>query len=271
MEESMAKERPEHDPAARLMDRDKVQSIYRAAAILGALRQAGRPLTVTDVSQALGLHRTTTHRMMMSLVDVGFIHHDPERGLYRLGLGLVELGTAVLQQIDLVSVARPYVLDLSNRTNETTFLAVLHDRSAVYVEKAESPRSVRTSVTVGQRHPLHATSVGKAILAFLPPDQRDRILMGYTLTQYTEKTITLLPDLLTELDRTRERGFALQLEERDPDVNGLAAPVFTADGLVGALCISGPSNRMTPDVLAEFAGWITSAAAVISRKCGYLP
>lgn len=261
----------ERELLERPVDRDKVQSIYRAAAILGALRQAGRPLSVTEVSQALKLHRTTIHRMMMSLVDVGYVHHDPERGLYRLGLGLVELGTAVLQQIDLVSVARPYVLELSNRTNETTFLAILHDRSAVYVEKAESPRSVRTSVTVGQRHPLHATSVGKAILAFLPPEQRDRILTGYTLTQYTDQTITLLPDLLTELEVTRKRGYALQLEERDPDVNGVAAPVFTADGLVGALCISGPSNRVTLSVLDEFAEWVTSTAAVISRTCGYLP
>jgi DNA-binding IclR family transcriptional regulator len=168
-------------------------------------------------------------------------------------------------------VARPALVALMRRTGETVFLAALaSDRtSIVYVDKLESDHVIRYAGGVGDRRPLHATSSGKAILAFLSEDEREEIFKSLSLDRHTARTVTTLAALRASLGEVRRKGVCVTIEEVVPGASGIAAPVFDHHGRVAWACaIGGPTNRVRPRIRA-LAAQVKAAARALSAQLGH--
>lgn len=253
------------------MKQDGVQSLRRAIEILLLLGSEGKTeWGVTDIGRELGLPKSTVHRLLSTLEAYGLVEQNPETALYRLGLRLFELGSVVLKNMNLRRIALPIIQELSARCGETVHLGVLSDWEVLSIEEAESPLTLKATVYIGKRAPLHCTAVGKALLAFLKENELEAIIAAKGLKKYTENTITD-PALLKEhLSQIRARGFAVDNEEHELGVRCVGAPVFDHEGkVVASISASGPSFRITEDRVNELALEVIAAAQRISGALGY--
>ncbi len=233
---------------------------------------AARPdgLTLRDVSAQLEAPKSSLLPLLRALTARGYLAQG-RGGEYRLGAGALDLGAAAPGQRELVEVARPAAVDLMRRTEETVFVSVLSsDRtSVVYVDRVESDHIIRYAGGVGDRRPLHATSSGKAILAFLPAEERDEVLRSLSLSRHTERTVTSLSALRGSLDEIRRAGVCVTIDELVAGASGIAAPVFDRHGRVaGACAIGGPTERVRPR-LKMLATEVKATAHALSARLGY--
>jgi IclR family acetate operon transcriptional repressor len=215
----------------------RVASTQRSLAVLDVL--AAEPsLGTNEIARRTGMAASTVSRQLGTLVEAGLVDRVEATGHYRLGLRLVELGTAVLARLDVRTVARPHLEELVAAVGETATLSVPGEPDAVTVDVVRSLQFVQGASELGRPSIAHATAAGKVMLAFtgrLPPPP---------LASYTERTVTRLADLRTELDRIRKRGWADAYEEREPGLNAIAAPVWASDGsLAGIVALQGPIPR----------------------------
>jgi len=236
-----------------------VQSVERAAALLRAVAAATGPAaTATALAETVGLNRTTTWRLLSTLEQQRLVRLDRDTGRYSLGFGLIDLAGQA-GDASLARVARAVLQRIASQTGETAALAVLRDGALVYV--AEAVVGSIVSVTfLGQTVPLHATSTGKALLAFSGPDEVRQLLgqqRGGRLQRFTAATITSRAELTDELEVTRERGFSVCRGEFEESAWGVSAPVLDVSGrAVGVVSIWGPPERITAtrfDGLGELA------------------
>ncbi len=248
----------------------RVQVLDRAFTILNALAEDGPELGLTELSGRLRLHKSTVHRLLMILEQNRYVEKNPSSAQYRLGWKLFELGMQAVARRDLFQLAPPVVEWLMAETGETAHLGILREGEVVSVVNAESQQTVRTPSTVGRRAPVHCTSLGKAILAFLPRPQVAEFVRTYGLRSYTRNTITRLSLLESELRRTRELGYAVDDEEREDGLRCIGAPVRDHTGrVVAAISIAGPAFRVGQDRLPALAAAVMSAAARLSASLGY--
>jgi DNA-binding IclR family transcriptional regulator len=245
------------------------QVVDRVVDILETFTRLGPELGVTDISRALDLKKATAHRLLSSLRRRGIVAQDPVTRRYRLGMKLWELGSMATSSVDWADRVKPYLQQLTDRTGETTHLAVLSDGQVLYVDKVESARSLRMPSQVGRRLPVHCTGVGKALIAYLPEEVLRALLGRRELARFTPNTITELPKLEEELARVRERGYTIDDEEIEEGLVCIAAPVrdHTAH-VVAAVSIAGPSSRLRPDRIAEQAREVLEAANGMSAALG---
>ena len=251
-----------------------VESGHRAANrvvdILEVLAKSPDGLALRDVSARLLAPKSSLLPLLRALTARGFLAQG-RAGAYRLGPAALDLGAAEPAPRELTDVARPAVVDLMRRTGETVFLGTLTgDRtSVVYVDKVESDHVIRYAGGVGDRRPLHATSSGKVILAFLPAEERDAILKSLTLPRHTDRTVTSLPALRASLEEIRRTGVCVTVDEILPGASGIAAPVFARGGRVaGACAIGGPTERVRPRLKA-LAAEVKATAGALSVRLGY--
>ena len=218
----------------------------RVVDILELVAKTPDGLALRDVSAQLEAPKSSLLPLLRALTARGYLAQG-RAGEYRLGAGLLDLGATAPAPRELIDVARPAVVDLMRRTGETVFLGTLTgDRtSVVYVDKVDSDHVIRYSGGVGDRRPLHATSSGKAILAFLPTEEREEILRSLSLARHTDRTVTSLPALRASLEDIRRTGVCVTVDEIVPGASGIAAPVFERAGRVaGACAIGGPTDRV---------------------------
>lgn len=247
-----------------------VQSVERALSLMDALGEERGEVGIAELSKRVGLHVSTAHRLLTTLVAKGYCRQSPETGRYALGGKLFRLGEASLGQMDLSRTARPFLARLCEETGETANLVVLDGRDALYLGKAESPQNLRIFSRIGHRAPLHCTAVGKILLAYRPPEARAALLGRGPLKALTRHTNTSRKGLLAELTRVRDQGYALDLEECEEGAACLAVPVLGAGGQIeAALSVSGPSVRMTPQRLAELAPLLCRAGQALSLQLGF--
>lgn len=252
-----------------MKDENLVQAVDRALAILETLKAAGEALGVTELGARVGLHKSTVYRLLATLARHGYVQQDPATERYSLGLKLVELGTAVLDHLELRELARPYLKRLMEASQEVAHLVVLQDGDVVYIDKVECPGPVKMYSQLGRRAPAHATAVGKALLAFLPPAQVEAIL-ARGLPRLTPHTITDPERLRTELHLVRERGYAVDNEENELGIRCVAGPIFNHTGqVVAAFSISGLAMRLTVPRLEGLAGLVCRTSQEISARLGY--
>jgi DNA-binding IclR family transcriptional regulator len=250
--------------------RNRVQSLDRALEILRLLSSEPE-MRVTDLARRLEVHKSTVFRLLSTLEEHGLVEQNPRTERYRLGYGLVRLAGAVVAELDLARASRPVLEELAVRTGETVNLAVLQADQVVNIDQIAAPNLVVNVNWVGKHTPLHATSNGKVLLAFLPEDERGRLL-GRSLARLTPRTITDPRILDKQLRRVLEDGYAFTLEELEVGLNAVAAPVRTANGRVqAAVSVAGPAYRVTPQRLAELGQLASEAGAAISRRMGYIP
>ncbi len=242
----------------------------RVVDILELVAASRDGLALRDVSARLEAPKSSLLPLLRALTARGYLAQG-RAGDYRLGPGALDLGAAAPAQRELVEVARPAVADLMRRTGETVFLGTLSSdgTSVVYVDKIESDHIIRYAGGVGDRRPLHATSSGKAILAFLAPEEREAILESLSLARHTERTVTSLPALRASLAEIRKAGVCVTIDELVPGASGIAAPIFDRYGRVaGACAIGGPTDRVRPR-LRTLSTEVRTTARAISARLGH--
>ncbi len=251
-------------------ERYSINSVIRASNILKCLSGGKTHFKISELARHLGLDRSTTYRILLSLERTGFVEKDEKAGTYSLGLAAFEIGNAYLRQTDLIRVSKPIMADLAQKVQETVHLAVLSDTEIVYVDKVDSPRSLGVMSKIGQRAPVNCTALGKTLLAFQPEDEQSRILHKIRLTPLTPRTITSKQKLIEELGGIRKQGYALDRREIEEDVECIGAPIRNHIGdVIAAISISGPRRKIhTPDE-KQFVSLVTETAALISSKMGY--
>ncbi|HEY8497689.1 MAG TPA: IclR family transcriptional regulator [Limnochordales bacterium] len=249
----------------------RVQAVRNALQLLALLGQSGpRGMTLAELARALALPKSTVLRIAMTLVDERAVQREEETGLFKLGIRVFEIGSLVLDALEIPRHARPLLERLSQETQETVHLCVLDDGEVVYVDKIESPQRLRLYSRVGKRAPAHCTGVGKVLLAYLPADERRRILERRPLRAYTANTITDYLRFEREMDEVRRTGIAFDREEHEEGVCCAAAPIFDHTGQVrAAVSVTAPAFRTPPERLEELASAVRRTAMAISETMGY--
>jgi IclR family transcriptional regulator, acetate operon repressor len=250
--------RPGHRTANRVVD------------ILELLAASRDGLALREISAQLEAPKSSLLPLLRALTARGLLEQG-HSGAYRLGSRALGLGSGAAAQRDLVDLARPALLALMRRTDETVFLGVLagDSLSVVYVDKVDSEQIIRYAAGVGDRRPLHATSTGRAILAFLPVEQREEILRALPLERHTDRTVTSVAALRASLEETQRTGICVSVDEMVRGASGVAAPIFDRHGaVVGACTIAGPTDRLRSR-LRQLAAEARDAADAISSLLGH--
>ena len=249
---------------------ETVQSVVRALTLLDALGDSRGEVGVADLSKQVGFHVSTTHRLLATLIAQGYARQSPETGRYALGAKAFHLAESYLGQLDLRRAVRPTLERLSHETGETANLVILEGGEALYLDKVESPQSLRIFSRIGRRAPLHCTAAGKVLLASHSRQKVDALLGQRPLEALTRSTITSRSQLRGELEKIYEQGFALDIEECEAGASCIAAPVRNAQGeTVAALGISGPSVRMDTQRIQELVPRVVREARYAADQLGF--
>lgn len=251
-------------------DRYNINSIVRACAILRTLAKNSESLRVGEIAKRMDLDRTTAYRIVVTLENLGFLEKDPATKEYKLGVAAFEVGSAYLRTTDLYSIARPAMIELAQEVQEAVHWAILSGSQAVCIDKIDSPRGLGTTSKIGRAAPLHSSSVGKVLLAFQGDEKREGLLATMKLTAFTERTITSVDVLRSEVEATRRRGYCVTYGEGEIDMACVAAPIFDhASNAVAGLSIGGPTHRMSkPETVASLIRNLLGATRQISQKLG---
>ncbi|MGH3321034.1 MAG: IclR family transcriptional regulator [Streptosporangiaceae bacterium] len=246
-----------------------VQSVDRAVTILELLARHGE-LGVTDLSTELGVHKSTAFRLVGALEVRGLVEQAGPRGKYRLGFGIIRLAGARAASDDLVRQSHPVCEELAAEVGETVNVAIAGPGAGINLTQVRGSAAVVTQNWVGRRTPLHATSSGKVLLAYMSQPTLSKVLRGRR-ERFTPGTITNTRVLRTELRRLRERGYAEAVEEFEVGLNAVAAPIWDlSNQVVASVSVSGPSYRLTEDDIARTGKLVARAGMEISRRLGYL-
>jgi len=247
-----------------------LSTVQNAARVLKAfLGQAGQ-LGPSELSRRLGLGKSTVHRLLTTLAAEGLIEQDPRTGGYRLGIVMFELGQAVRVHMDLHAAVGPVLGELRAQTGESSQVGVLDGHEVVYVDRMESAHSLRLFTETGRRVPVHCTSSGKVLLAYLPEARRQVVLRAAPFTALTPHTITDRSQFAAELERVRRRGWAEAVNEREIGVASIAAPMRDVSGeVIAAISIGVPLARCSVMALRRLAPVIMEAAEAASRRLGW--
>jgi DNA-binding IclR family transcriptional regulator len=259
------------DMTTNQRDRYLINSILRASNILRCFLGEKAHYRISELARQLGLDRSTTYRLLVSLEKCGLVEKDEKTGAYSLGLAAFEIGNTYLRQMDFVLISKPVMVDLASKLQETVHLAVLSGTEIVYVDKVDSPRTLGVMSKIGQRGSLHSTALGKVLLAFLPETESSRMVKQIKLTPFTPNTISSRAKLLDELRKVRNQGYAFDFKESEEGVECVAAPIRNHLGnVVAALSISGPEKKINTPKEGQFIGEVVKAAAFISSKLGHV-
>jgi IclR family KDG regulon transcriptional repressor len=252
-------------------DRYLINSILRASNVLKCFQGSKTHFKISELARELGLDRSTTYRLLLSLQKCGFVEKDRKTGEYSLGVATFEIGNMYLRRMDFIQISKPIMTELAAKVQETVHLAVLSDMEIVYVEKVDSPRALGVMSKIGQRAPVHCTALGKALLAHQPRDEISRILNAIRLKPYTASTITSKKKLLEELSKIKEQGYSLDRREYEEDVECIGSPIRDYLGnTIAAMSISGPQRKIGTPQEAHFEGQVMAATARISAKLGFV-
>lgn len=248
-----------------------VQSVDRALTILELLAGYTEGLGITDISIKSDLHKSTVHRLLVTLIYKGFVIKDDETNKYNISLKLYELGAMRIESTDILNASKTHIKELMKAVNETVHLVIRDNNDIIYIDKVEANNTIRMTSTVGKRSPLYCTSVGKAILAFMPIEEVEEIWRNINIKSLTKKTIVDFDKFKNELEKIRKVGYAEDDEENEIGVRCIGAPVFNRSGSVeGAISISGPSIRVKKDSVESIAKEVIKYSKLISKELGYL-
>jgi DNA-binding IclR family transcriptional regulator len=247
-----------------------INSLSRGVEILRLLARAEGSLGVTDLAEQLQVDPSTAYRLLATLESAGFVQQDTDSKKYTVGYGILDVASALLRRLSVVTISDQYLRAITTLTRESTHVAVLDGPRAVFVARQSGAGILRVETTVGSSEPAYCTAVGKALLAD-HTDAELRLLYGTEpLTRHTPQTITSIEALHAELERIRRNGYAYDDEELHPGVRCLAAPVRDHRGrVVAAFGLSMPATRLTREDIPALVERIITAAQEISAQLGY--
>ena len=237
--------------------------------ILEALDASPAGLQLREIAQQTRVNKSTAYRFVAHLQSKGYLLRD-EAGAYVVAPKLARLGAGIAYHATLRKVSRPMALALSNDTKETVNLGVLDGHEVLYLDVIESPHSFRMASQPGMHRPVNCTALGKALLAFLPAEQREEILPLLTFERATPRTISNLARLRKELALAVQQGYAIDDQETDMGARCVAAPILDESGNVAAaISVSGPITRIGRDRIHAYAQAVRKAARAISAQLGH--
>jgi DNA-binding IclR family transcriptional regulator len=251
-------------PRDRQPSTRRIEAARRAVVILDALAEGGE-LGTNELARRVGLPASTVSRQLGTLASTGLVEHESETGRYRLGIRIVRLANAVLARLDVREIARPHLEELVRITGETATLHVPGEEDAVTIDFVPSAHFVQHVTQLGRPSIAHATSAGKAMLAFT-----GRPLPTGPFEAYTPHTITSAKALAAEIERVRAQGYAEGFEEREPGLNAVAAPVWAASGTLAAIvALQGPTARFGRAAVRAAVAPLLAHARLTSAELGF--
>jgi IclR family transcriptional regulator, acetate operon repressor len=259
---------PARPPIGR--DHGGIQALDRAFLILDVMADAGGEAKLTEIAATAGLNVSTCHHLISTLHNWGYVSRGINSRSYVLGSRILHLSAACLRQVDLPRRAQSFVDRLNDQTREAVQLAIMQDTNLVHVLRREARHAVRVEAGFGGNSgAAHATATGKAILAWLPPTELDRIVADKGLAAFTPNTITDIEKLKEELRLTRRNGFSVDREEFQIGVVCLGAAIRDhAGAVVGSISVSAPVFRATPDYIDQIKVHVIAAADELSAELG---
>lgn len=228
--------------------------------------------SLSELSATLKIPKSTAHNLLRTLECFDFVRRNPEDKRYHLGLRVYELGLLFSPSTELVAAAFPHLRRLADQTRETVKLGILAEGEVLVAAAVESSLLLHTRGDVGSRWPLHSTGLGKAILAMLSEAEVRAVVKRHGLPRFTEHTIVGPEELERTLEEVRARGYAVDLEENELGVQCVAVPLplpSSTGGIVASLSVSGPSTRLTPERLDEFAELLADGAKTLSASLAW--
>jgi IclR family acetate operon transcriptional repressor len=247
---------------------ESIRAVERALDVLLCFSRQTPELTMTQIAEQVGMHKSTVHRLLGTLERKRFLQRDPATGIYTPGIRLIQLAYLPMEHNDLRRVASPFLQKLCDESLETVDLAVLDDKDVIYLDVIESPLRVKLAAAIGMRLPAYCTASGKAILAFLPEEAVWRIVKG-GLQEFTGCTLNTAEALFDNLRLVRERGFALSEQEYEDGINAIGAPILDhSNHPVASVAVAGPAYRLTHERMLAMGQLVLDTTKAISQEVG---
>ena len=245
------------------------QSLVRGLNLLERLAATPGGLALSELAEEVELAPSTTHRLLQALQSQGFITQDNELGVWKIDVKTFRIGNSFLEARDFVATSRPFLRRLTAETGETANLGIRDGSTAVFLAQSESPQMMRMITRIGSRAPLHASGVGKALMAWLPDDEFERVLTERGLDRVTTNTLHTVDTLRANLSEVRQQGFACDREEHAIGLHCVAACLHDEHGTpLAAISVSGPVARIPETRLLELGELVRSTAAEITARLG---
>jgi DNA-binding IclR family transcriptional regulator len=227
-------------------------------------------LTVAEISNALDLYPSKVSRMLTTLEAEGFFERDSNNGKYRLGLGFFTLGMAYIFNFPLRKIIRPHVEQMAKELNLTASWAIMKNFDVIVIDRIQNLNIDLLTYRIGLNLPIHSTSLGKVLLAYLPEEEQDKILQSVELKKITPKTV-VDPKLIKEnLKIVLERGYSTDEGETHEDLTCIAVPIKNGDGdVIAAINLMDEKSRTSAEKLFGFKDYLIEKALFISRQLGY--
>ncbi len=250
----------------------EIATIGHALDVLELFSSGSHELGVTEIAARLSLSKNNVFRLLATLQSKGFVEQNQHSDEYRLGPKILEVGQAYLSRQDIIKVAHPILEEMVRTCGESAYLARLHGSDVVYLDLVQTAHPLRLRSRLGWRLPAHCTAAGKVLLAFEPKDRLEQVLTFRKLARFTPHTIVSKVEILRHLRQVAESGIALDMEEWEPDVRCVAAPIRDHEGVVSAaVVISAPLIRMPAErIREEIIPLVRQSAEEISRRLGHL-
>lgn len=247
----------------------KNQSVERTFQIIEVMAAERGPMRLLDIAEKTHLPASTVLRFLKTLLYYNYVRQDPDTLRYSLSLKFCEIGYMISSQLSIRDIARPYLIELSKKCQESTCLAIEEDMTVLYIDAIDGPDNMlKTFQRIGKRAMLHCTGVGKLLLLNYDNEKLDLLISKYGLPAITPNTITTKEELVAELRKVESNNYALDDEECELGARCLAAPIrdYTKN-VIAAISVSGPTNRMTMKKIDDFKECIIDIAGKISNTC----
>ncbi len=245
---------------------ESIRSVERALEVLMCFSNRTPELSMTEISEMVGINKSTIHRLLATLEGKRFVERNPVTNLYRPGIRFIQIAYLTIDHNDLKRVATPFMNELCNQFHENVNLSILDETNVVYVEVVESEQRIKLAASPGQHLPAFCTASGKAILAFMP-EKKVTTILEKGMPKYTSNTIISPESYFADMNKTRERGFAISQQEFEEGINAVAAPIFNDEQEpVASVSIAGPAFRLPLDRMKQIGTNLISVATNISRE-----
>ena len=248
-----------------------IQSVTNALNLLEAFKADRDELGVTELSKRLNLHKNNVFRLLATLEAKGYIEQNKANENYRLGVKSLELGQTFIKQLGLVRQAKPFLKEIVKECNEMAYIGIIRQNSVVYLDVEETNQTVKVTNRVGWRLPIHCTAIGKAQITYASEEELEKLNILDNMERFTPNTIVDKVEFIKHLKEVAKRGYALDNEEYDLGVRCVGVPLRDYTGrVVGGISVSGPSFRMTDEMLREkIIPAVKEAGEKVSKRLGF--
>jgi DNA-binding IclR family transcriptional regulator len=229
-----------------------MKTLKKGLDILNSFSKEFQSQGVTEISKRLEFHKSTTHALLQTLREEGYVIYDPLTKKYSLGYKPLDLAGRINYRRDLREISLPIMKELSQKCDEDVALNILVEGRSISIEVIESQYFIRHIIPMGKPYPLHCRAAGKIIMAYLPKNEINEIIKRHGLKKFTPKTITKKKELFSELEKIRQREYADSRQEFGPEGVSLAFPIFNKEGIIGSLSIHSTVNRLNEEAYERF-------------------